>query len=886
MKSSASSRALRQWFPRAGAGALVSLFCLFCVLGLGLAVPGPARAADGDDGGRTGKLTIEVEWDASRQEVAVRERCTYTLAPDSEALAALRNEGAGFCAGYTVLRDGEEPDNDGWGNPADRVTQESSRGPARVETEFVLYLARHSGQQNLTVGVDPSSALEDAPQGLPEVWTVEVSAPRWSFGKIRGPVASQSPGKVGWRVTTGTKDGADFVRSVDLSRAVKATKPPTERQQTRAEMVTAFALAACGIAVVAALLVARLVGPAVARRWATATMLLAVIAYPLAFFGTPRPLLPPNTTMVPISIGFGGGPPPGDVWKPGPVLGLWLWYVLPVAGWWFSRRLVTRKPPSRPVLVVSSAAPLLVLPFLTADGVVPHPAVWGVLAAMGTYALSVTFFLRRSTGSGAGRRWAATAGALIWVALVTFWLGHVPVMSDEDPSVTGFETAAVLVCTWPAAAWITSLLGPVRGRTPRPVVRAVCFVVLWALMLSPFLVARATEPGRAFDPWNSYRGPLFTGYTGFPLCVVAVCGVALQLVYLFRRGRLGDRGRAVEPVGRLLLVCGVLMALGNPSLRTLSMWGDALAVLWVAIGSLVLIPPGSDATAAKFRHVGRAAHARFMDRWVRTQLLWDTRADFQRAARSALAEDMPVPDFSRRWTDLDVPGRCGDPAARLARAKRFALGSSAGIAPRTAGLAGAALVQLLALPWAGYKLITGEAVGADGFMPFFLDEISRALRFGHWALYGFVFGYFYALLRGRTPIGKAAALMAVVLPAEALSMLPLTMDPQYTRNPSWTDTAVACGGLAGQTFVVCMVLGLFWEWWLARAAALKWSQVRNFRRLSSVTVPLGTVLVAAATAFATVVAGAWAQQELQPPSGSPSPSPSQSAPVQPGQPAP
>ena len=121
------------------------------------------------------------------------------------------------------------------------------------------------------------------------------------------------------------------------------------------------------------------------------------------------------------------------------------------------------------------------------------------------------------------------------------------------------------------------------------------------------------------------------------------------------------------------------------------------------------------------------------------------------------------------------------------------------------------------------------------------------------------------------------------LPAEVLAMAPLTLDPQYTVNPSWKDMAVACGGLAGQTLVVCMGLGLAWEWWLARAAALKWSQVRNFRRLSSITVPLGTALVAAATAFATVVAGAWAQQELQPPSGSPSSAPI--APAQPGQPA-
>ncbi|MFC9682679.1 hypothetical protein [Streptomyces sp. NPDC056948] len=861
----------------AGAGVLLSLLCLWLLSG---AVP--ARAAGGEEGGdRTGKLTVEIGWDAARQEVVVRERCAYTLLPDSQALAEIREEGAGFCDGYTVLRDGKAPvDHDGWDNPADTVTQESSRSPARVRTEFATFLARRSGSQRLNISVDMPSAFKEAPAGLPDVWTVEVRAPRWLFHQIRGPVESQSPGTVTWRVQNVSQD--DIPRSVELWRTVDTTKPPSTRVQTKTELVTAFALAVCGIGVVAALLVARLAGPAVPRRWATAAMGLTVVAYPLAFVGIPQPTTS-NTVVIPFFLSFGGGTPPGQVWTPGPVLGLWLWYVLPVAGWWFSCRLITRKPPSYRVLVVSAVSPLLAFPLMAAGGTEPNLGAWLAPAFAGIAALASLLVLRALNESGAARRWAPTAGALLWVACAAHWLGNAPIMSDRDSVTTWPEAAAVLVCTWPAAAWITSMLGPVLGRAVKPVIRALCFVVLWAWMLSPFLVARATDrPNRGMDPWNYYRGPFFTGYMGFPLCVVLICGVALQIVCLLRRGGLGDRCRALEPIGRILLVCGVLMALGSPSLRTLSMWGDALAILWAGLGSLLLLPVGADATAAELRSIGREDHARFMGRWVETQLIWDTRADFQRAARSALAEDMSVSDFSQRWKELDVPGRRGDPAARLARAKRFALGSSGGTAPRTAGLVGAAIAQLLALPWAGYQLMTGDAVGADGFMPFHLDEISKALRFGHWALYGFVFGYFYALLRGNTPIGKAAMLTVVVLPAEVLSMITLTIDPQYARNPSWTDMAVACGGLAGQTFVVCMGMGLCWEWWLARAAALKWSQVRNFRRLSSITVPLGTVLVAAATAFATVVAGAWAQQELQPPSGSP---PS-SAPVAPAQRAP
>ncbi|MFI8894719.1 hypothetical protein [Streptomyces paradoxus] len=699
-----------------------------------------------------------------------------------------------------------------------------------------------------------------------------MTAPRpFVLHEIRGPVESQSPDTITWKVTRASGAGPAVAPSVRLHTAVETKESFTLRQWSmRFERVTAFGVAACGIGLVAALLVARLVGPAVRRNWWVATMVLAAIAYPLAF-GVPEPQLFHTATTTPRDGGGSGV----RTWAPGPVLGLWLWYVLPVAGWWFSRRLATGGPPSRRVLAVSGVMPLLILPAMAGSGTVPSPAGWWLLAGIGALAVTVTLAMRHG-GGRVGRRWAATAGMLLWIAGLTYWVGHSLSRPYSGSALAGYEVVALLVCTWPAAAWLTSLVEPALGRTLYTGDRAGCFSLLWLVLMGPFLAADAVEwiVGDAYS-----MGSPFTGYVGLPFCLMTVCGVILQLVYLLRRGGLRDRGRAMEPVGRVLLVCAVLMALGYPSLRTLTMWGDALAVLWAALGSWLLIPVGSGVTAAKFRRVEKRSHAPFMSRWVRTQLLWDTRADFQRASRTALAEDMPVPDFDDRWKELDVPGRCGDPATRLARAKRFALGTSAGAAPGKEGLLGALFMQVLVLPWAAYQLLFAEAVGTDGSGPFALEEISKLLRFGHWALYGFVFGYFYALLRGSTPIAKAAALMAVVLPAELLAMIPLTADPEYALNPSWNDMAVTCGVLAGQILVPCMVLGLVWEWRLARAAALKWSQVRNFRRLSSITVPLGTVLVAAATAFATVVAGAWAQQELQPPPGSPSPS--STAPAQP-----
>ncbi|WP_326785999.1 hypothetical protein [Streptomyces sp. NBC_00151] len=862
-----------------GAGLLLSLICL-CSPGAG-----HAQAADGKKTtARVGRLTIEVGWDRKRQEVVIRRISTYTLTAHSKATAELRNSGYGSRGGYKVLRDGKGAENDGWDNPADKVTQTSPDGLVHVKSSFALYLSRQSGEQNLTIVFTPDTltGTGEQPEGYPTVWLLKVSAPKWSFGNIRGPVESQSADTVVWRVRTAhvvLKKTAAVTRSVALSRSLTTTLPPTSRHQTRGELLAAFALAVCGIGVVASLLVARLAGPAVPRRWAAATMLLSAAVCVSALFDAVAPQLPSN--VVHFYVSSSSRISPESIWTPGSVLGVWLWYVLPVAGWWFSRRAVTGRPPSWRVLLLGSASLVLSFLLMAAGGTVPTPRGWLFFAMVVPLALSVALVLFLS--GNRARNWAFTAGALLWIFLAALLFGRAPVMAVGSAVTNNWKTAAVLVCTWPAAAWLTSLLAPVLRRAVGPVTRTACFVVLWGTLVPLFFVFPVAMSSHHWRyVWGFHAYPFFTGYADLPLFVVAVCGVALQIAYLLRRGTLGDGGRAGEPVGRVLLVCAALMALGSPGLRTLSMWGSALAVLWVALASLVLIPIGSSVTAAKFRRVSREAHARFMDRWLTTQLVWDTRADFQRVARSELTKEMTVPQFSDRWSELGVPGHIGDPAKRLARAKRFALGSSAGAAPGAAGLACAGLAQLLALPWATYELVTSGPVGGAFLAPFHLDELSKALRFGHWALYGFVYGYFYALLRGLTPIGKATVLMLVLAPAEILPLVTLTVDPQYTWDPSWTDMAATCGAVAGQTFVVCMGLGLCWEWWLARAAGMKWSQVRNFRRLSSVTVPAGTVLVAGATAFATAVAGSWAQPgDNQPPPGG---QPSQSASETPGAP--
>lgn len=845
---------------------LLLLSLVLCLLGAARAGAADVRKPER----QTAMLTIDISWSRSRQEVLVRAICAFTLPPHSRALATVREKGAPYCNGYHVLREGKAAGWVSYSKGSADLTQTSPDASTQVKTVHSVYLSRRSGPQDVTITLQVKNLVEPMPadSGFPTVWIVRVNAPKWSFGRTAGPVYTQTDSAVVWRLDTAPEAlerTAAVARSVSLSRSIRTTGPPSMRHQTRGEMLTAFTIAVSGVVVVAVFLVTGLVGAAVRRRWAVATLVLAVPVCLVGLAGIPAPLLSPGEGPT-VYLNANSTVLPGFVWKPGPLLGLWLWYVLPVAGWWFSRRVVTGRPPSWRVLLVGCLPPLLAFPLMAAGGTVPSTGVW---LRLGPWVVSLAAApLVRPLCTGAMRRWLPTGTALLWLGGVTFWLSRSPIMSDEDPKLTSLEVVAVMVCTWPTAAWITSLWGPVLRRPLRPVTRTVCFVLTWGMVTAPFVFARlASLSPSELDLWDAYRHAFFTGYAASSFVVLTASGIALQIAYLWRRGAMGDTGRAVEPVGRVLLVCAALTAFGSPSLRTLTMWGEAIAVLLVAVASLILLPPGSAAATARLRRVSRRGHARFMDRWLTTQLLWDTRADFQRSARAALVDDMTVSAFRDRWRDLAVPGRNDDPESRLRRVKRFALGTNAGRSCWTAGLICAGRAQLLALPWATYKAVTSGIVGADYGMPFHLGAMFQAFRFTHWVLYGFVYGYFYALLRGLTPVGKAAWLMLAVLPAEVLPVVTLTVDPQYAAATSWTDMATGCIEVAGQTLVLFMLLGLWWEWSLARAAGMKWSQVRNFRRLSSITIPVGTVLVAGATAFATTIAGTWAQPELKVPTG-------------------
>jgi hypothetical protein len=144
-----------------------------------------------------------------------------------------------------------------------------------------------------------------------------------------------------------------------------------------------------------------------------------------------------------------------------------------------------------------------------------------------------------------------------------------------------------------------------------------------------------------------------------------------------------------------------------------------------------------------------------------------------------------------------------------------------------------------------------------------------------WFALGFAFGYLYPLLRGTSPLAKAAGLGALVVTGETVAGLVVS-----PAEPSSSLGAVALQ--AGQVAVLVIVLTLYWEWRLSRAARVPFLLIRDLRSFRAFALPLSALVLAASTAAGTALAGAAvsplltptpAPERPVPPSGAPTPSP-------------
>ncbi|MDX6349782.1 MAG: hypothetical protein QOF84_4572 [Streptomyces sp.] len=297
----------------------------------------------------------------------------------------------------------------------------------------------------------------------------------------------------------------------------------------------------------------------------------------------------------------------------------------------------------------------------------------------------------------------------------------------------------------------------------------------------------------------------------------------------------------------------------------------ALAVVAGFAGLLVPARRGRDAGRLM---TDRAVHAGRLRRYARGQLLERARREVVRVSAARMAGDEgTVEEFDRKWRALggnDATSRAFDGELE----QRRALGGNAGFSAWENGRAGAAAALVIALPMLGYDLWALRGWFPSLMTVQILDLLRHSLR---WTAYGFVYGYFFPLLPGRTPLAKAGALIAAMVLPETL----LVLIPQATGS---ADVGLAVLLRLGETVTFGMFLGLWWERRIAVAGQVPWAAVRNLRSATALGAPATAVVVAVATTVATALAGAatvallHSPSEQAPSARETSPAPSSTAP--------
>ncbi|TYB62195.1 hypothetical protein FXF51_26105 [Nonomuraea sp. PA05] len=345
-----------------------------------------------------------------------------------------------------------------------------------------------------------------------------------------------------------------------------------------------------------------------------------------------------------------------------------------------------------------------------------------------------------------------------------------------------------------------------------------------------------------------------------PVGIATLLGTAvlplLELGVLAYLLRMGCSGAALgRPEVRGAGIVFVAVAVVNPYHDRASLASAVAAWLMFAW----LLPKARLGAAARLGMVGRRLHRRLMHGEVRTRVLAAAHAEYLRGARSKLvAQEVSVEEFDSH------AGALRNASERLGGHREFdggrhaSVNSAAGLTPARNGMAGLGFGLVAALPFVG-SVVWWYADAMDSANTVLAFDVNL-LR---WALYpavcAFVYGYFYPLLRGDGPTGKALALFLAVLVVEAVRQVFFLDLP---------DTYLIALIRLGQLLVFCLALALYWEYRLFRAAGLPWSLGRDFRRIGSFLTPAATVLVAAATAAATALAGAAISTLIQAPESS------------------
>lgn len=376
------------------------------------------------------------------------------------------------------------------------------------------------------------------------------------------------------------------------------------------------------------------------------------------------------------------------------------------------------------------------------------------------------------------------------------------------------------------------------------------------------LAAAALVPGLVYLPIVVTPSPGLT-MTGFPDsegCTVLI--FIATFTFLWRIG--GDARVYADPWSRRLAVAVVMLSYGALSASE--------PTVLAGLAALLLLPASRVDQAVDLGSIDRAKHSQNVAHEIQRRLVRAGESDYLRAAREKLAKgELSTEDLAKGFQ----PFRAADAAAP---AMEQALGSPAGVSPWRNGVAAGFAGVLLAIP---------TAVLLDPGMPNLqvlkqsLDYTGLTFPFDitvsvfRWAVFAFLYGYFYPRVPGRTAVAKASALALAIL-------VPRLADVLVYRPPVTGGLVVPALVATAQCLLFGLALGLFWELRLARLADVPWTRIRNVRSLKAVAVPAGTVAVAAAVAAATALTN-YAMAPITTP---PAATSTGSGPAGPAQPAP
>ncbi|MFF0086746.1 hypothetical protein ACFYR1_44785 [Streptomyces canus] len=548
----------------------------------------------------------------------------------------------------------------------------------------------------------------------------------------------------------------------------------------------------------------------------------------------------------------------------------WWWVLLPFLVGVFLIRATTDRPPGTQDLLILALVPgigplVAVIVMMTAGSMV-MPLM--LVIASGAAAALLAWALLGGALGRAGKRWAATAVTGFWLLAVT--LGPGTGLVDDLGTLADWTTVngivgACLGWGWPAVLWPV-LISLGWGRRAYAHVLMAWVVLAAAPQLSdpPYYWYQQTQTSWAIGIYSTFAA-------NRPLVALQTVVIVSALLFLSHHGR--TRGEWPPHFRAVVVGLGIAAVATTVTQVGLSLFDDNLerrgrylAVVVAAAGFAALLPPAAGKRAIRLHAVTPRAHTRRMHALLKDQTLAASRREFLSASQMALANgDLTARQWSARWRALGAQDRAPRHSAELRLA---ALGSSGGRDAWRNGRAAGILLTAVSLPWLLYTL---PPLLSDSYSNGDLIGVwTYALR---WLLYGFIYGYAYSWLRGGSPLGKAMCLLGVVLPAELFQL--------FYRDLAPGDFGILTLLTTGDCLAAFLVLGLYWEARLVRAAGLRWGQIRNFRSLSAVAVPATTVLVAVATALATAMVGVWVSPDTGPVSDVPNGQPSATAPQAP-----